>query len=563
MIDKKSPFYLSDWYVEPTCCRITLDGQVCKVESKVMELLVYFANNPGKVLSREEIERAVGGDTVVGYDALTTSIAKLRKALRDNSRNPQFIATIPKKGYQLIATVAIEDLIEPDSVIVSASNLSTGSMQPLRNLSAILLLIIVASGVVMAFSLNNDNTTKPVVTSNVPSIAILPFDNLGKSNSRYPYNDGITEDITSTISRLSGISVIAKSSSQLFNNKVAPATKIAQTLGVAYLLEGSIQEIDSRIRVNARLIDGSTGRQLWAHQYNGKLDKLFAFQDDITDKIVSHLSVVISDEEMKRIAHHYTTNVEAYGLFMEGQSLFSNHTKESNHQARTNFEDAIKLDPYFARAIGALALTYLDEYRYHWNEDKNTSKQILQYATKLAYKALSIDSQLSQAHWVLANIHLFNKEHEKAITATKQAILLNPNYADAYATLAISYVYSGNPQAAVKTLEKALRLNPANPARYRSALGQAYYFMGEYEDAETVLSQAMERNGNLLPANIFLIATLSRLNKIESATWEAQKIQLIASNIDADLLISMFPLNKDSMIEDLFSPLKDAGLRLN
>jgi len=567
--ENKEGFYLANWYVEPDSDCISDNGQEYKLEAKVMALLLFLADRPGQVIYREEIEQAVWGETVVGYDALTTTMAKLRRALKDNSRQPKFIATVAKKGYRLIAPINTNDLdIIDDPVSKSKVILTTSETQKITNIRApivyfsVPILIFLIVGLVMGNSPTKLFVPETRVVNDRPSIAVLPFEQYGDENQS-AFSAGVTEDISSAIAKLSGVLVLGRFPTIISKNDIQESSQIAKSLGVRYLLEGSIRRNDSRLRINVQLIDGETGFQLWTQRYDGKLDDLFNVQDDILHKIAEHLSIKITAEETRRIANQYTTNIEAYEVFLQGQFYFSHHTQEDNQRARILFQEAVALDPNFARAYGGMALTYIDEYRYLWQTKEIEVKSAKNRAEKLAKKALAVDPDLAQAHWVLGKVHLSNKNLKEAMTAAEKAISIEANYADAYAILAVGHIYSGNPQLGVKMMEKALRLNSENPARYLSALGQAYFFLQEFQDAEAVLSNAIKRNADLTAAKIFFIATLSELNKVEDAKWEADQLVLTNPELNLNSLKALFPISSETMIQKVTEPLKLVGLNIH
>lgn len=536
-------FYLAHWYVEPASDRISDCGAERKLESKVMAVLAFLASRPGEVVTREELERAIWGNTVVSYDALTANIAKLRKALNDSSRQPRFIDTVAKKGYRLIAPVNPANGAALGQTIIAPGQMPSPRAKISPRMVGIVLCAVLVVGLLMAYT-PLEQVPQNSVGIDMPSIAVLPFKDLSSVGAETPLGDGITEDITSAIARLSGVMVVARSSAERYRDN-PDSKRIAQALGVRHS--------DTRLRINVQLIDGHSGFQLWAKHYDDAYGNVFSMQDSITREIVQHLAVKITAQETTRIAQRYTTSIEAYNSFLQGQTFFSHHSEEGNAQARALFQKAIELDPAFARAYGALALTFLDDYRYHWRDGT-----ALTQAMQLANQALNIDAQLPQAHWVLANVYLFGKQHHKAITAAKRAIELEPNYADAYATLAVSNLYSGDPQTAVRMISRAMRLNPDSPARYRSALGQAYYYMNDYSAAESVLTNSIQRNGNLIPARLFLIATLGKLGKWEEAHWEAEQLQIAQITLDRKTLEEMFPLRDEQMLQELLVGLKTA-----
>ena len=178
----------------------------------------------------------------------------------------------------------------------------------------------------------------------------------------------------------------------------------------------------------------------------------------------------------------------------------------------------------------------------------------------LAEKAVLIDNQLPQAHYVLGYVYLQQRKYTKAIASAKRAIELNPNFADGYATLGVSHIYDGNPEQGILMMQRAIRLNPQYPAPYVSALGQAYYFLQRYEEALPALREAVERNVNLLTSHVFLIATLSRLGQKEEANWAAIQFKTLVPGFKVDDVGEMFPIKDQESLQAVMKDLRKAGL---
>ncbi|PCJ88370.1 MAG: hypothetical protein COA54_03655 [Thiotrichaceae bacterium] len=553
-------FFIADWYVDVDTNRIHNAEQDIKLEGKVMTLLVYLANHPGEVISRNQLEADVWTDRVISYDALTSCITRLRKVLGDDSRKPLYIETVPKKGYRLIASVRWAKKSHPSDKQTSNKqingSLTASTDQPENNrdfshsirstVLLILLTVVVISGYIVITTM--PNVIEPISELNsTPSIVVLPFDNLsGQTNQGY-FSDGITADISIALSKLSALRVIATPSKQAEHTE-----QLAR-----YILTGSVQRAKNKLRVNVILVDSSTQQQLWAESYDREITEVFAVQDNITSSIITALSIKLTAEEKQRIAHRYTNNINAYDQFLRGQALYTQRTNNENVLARQHFQHAIEIDPNFSRAYGALALTHVDDYRYRWyfSNDKSLSTAIT-----LANKAVAIDKQLPQAHWALAYAQTHLHNYPQAITSLKRALEVRPNYADGYAFLALIHLYNDNPEQGLKTIRRAMQLNPNYPAQYLSVLGQAHYSLQEYEDALPVFRSAIDKNFSLLTAHMMLTATLSQLGKNDEASWQADQLHTIAPNFRADDAYRIFPVKDKKQLQNIIHNLRLAGI---
>jgi len=552
-------FYIADWLVDTNGDYILRNEIKIKLESRVMAVLLYLAQHPNKIISRTDLETAVWADTVVGYDALTSSITKLRKALGDNARQPIFIETIAKKGYRLIAPISISQ--SPDRRHKNDIEIPHKAIKKrLTPILVVLFLLLAVALSVIIIPFNKDTSIDAnlsMLNSKItkPSIAVLPFTDLSHSTEKNYFSDGITADVTTALSKLSGLLVIAWSSSASYKNQTTSISQVSSALGVRYVLEGKVRRENKKIRVNVQLIDANTGQHIWAERYDRSINDILEVQSDIADKIVSALSIKLTDEEKRLIAKRYTTSVAAYDDFLKGQS----HERTSQEEtliARDLFQTAIDRDPNFARAYGALALSYVDEFRFRWGVH---SKDTLNEALVLSKKAISIDENLPQAYWVLGYVHLHRMEYKEAVEAIKTATLLDPNNADNYGLLALISVYQNKPETAIKLIRRAKVLNPHYSAHYPSVLGQAYYSLGQYDKALPALREAINRNVNLLPPHIYLVITLSQMGQIEEAQWEAEQIRLIAPEFTVSDISDMFPFSDQTKQQVIMDQLHALG----
>lgn len=545
------PFRVADWTVDPATHRLQRGDIEVRLEPKVMALLVCLAQRAGEPVTREELERQVWNGTVVGYDALTSSIIKLRKALGDDSRQPRFIETVSKKGYRLIAPVGA---VAPSSEPIAPAPARRAPSR--RRLLAAGLAVLAVLAVVLIYSFRGPNVPSLPAVADKPSIAVLPFGSLGNDRAQAYLSEGITADITTAISKLSGLFVIASASVRNFQGASGDVKQVAEVLGVRYVLDGNVRRTGNRLRVNVQLVDATTGFQIWAERYDREMKDVLDVQDDITAKIADALSVKLTEAEKLRTARRYTVNIAAYDDSLRGQSLYVRGTPEENLQARALFQQAIDRDPGFARAYGAMALTYVDEFRFGLG--KNPAA--LERALELANKAVALDDQLPQAYRALGYAQLHRREYKRSIDAIQRAIALDPNDTDAHASLALVYKYDGNYETAVRMLREVMALNPHHPARYASALGQAYYFLGRHEDAVTTLRDAVERNASLLSSHVFYTAALSHLGKKDEAAWAASQLRVLSQNFSAENVSRMIPIKDPEKLRTLVDDLKRAGL---
>lgn len=361
-------------------------------------------------------------------------------------------------------------------------------------------------------------------TPDKPAIAVLPFTNMSGDPEQEYFSDGITEDLITALSQLSGLLVISRNSSFFYKNRAVKPAEISRELKVQYFVEGSVRKAGSRVRITAQLIDAATGYHVWAERYDRDLQDIFAVQDEVTQKIVDALAVTFTAGERTRLGHVSTSNLEAYDYYLRADTAYQTLSRETPIVARQMYERAIELDPHFAAAYAALSTTYMMEWDRQWNEDPAT----LERAEAMARKAIELDDRLSQAHSVLGGVYAFKRQHALAVAENQAAVRLDPNNAAAHAWLAFALNFAGRPEETPALIDTAIRLNPHYPAQYLFILGQAEYVMGQTEEALATFRRALKRNPDHLSAHIYLAILLSERGQLEESRAEVQAILRIS-----------------------------------
>jgi adenylate cyclase len=333
-----------------------------------------------------------------------------------------------------------------------------------------------------------------------PSIVVLPFVNMSEDPKQDYFSDGLTEVLTGDLSKISSLFVIARNSAFTYKGKSANVHDVGREMGVRYVLEGSVQKADQRVRITTQLIDATTGYHLWSEQYDRPLQDLFALQDEIVQKIVTTLKLQLTLEEHGFIVRKHTDNLEAYDAVLRGVEYYWRTTKEANAQARQMFEKALALDPQYAEAYAWLSYTYWVEWAWRWSADPQT----LEHALALAQQAVALDDSLPFAHSLLSIVYAQQQQYEQAIAEGERSIALDPNNADSYANLAEALNWAGRPEEVVQLVAQAMRLNPHYPPDYLFRLGWAYDMTGRYAEAIATMKEVISRSPNFLTAHTSL-----------------------------------------------------------
>ena len=262
--------------------------------------------------------------------------------------------------------------------------------------------------------------------SEEPSIAVLPFTNMSGDPEQEFFSDGITEDIITALSRISGLLVIARNSTMVYKGKAVDVKQVGREQGVRYVLEGSVRKAGNRIRVTAQLIDATTGHHLWADRYDRELDDVFKVQDEITGKIIVEMRVQIAEGEQVRLWAGGTDSVQAWEYVARGSVIFLRETREGDLEARRLAEAALNIDPDYINATVLLGYTHLCDAFWNWGESKCQS---MEQALQCGHRALELDNKHPDSRNLLAMSAAIQGEHDEAIQLAEEAVALAPSHA--------------------------------------------------------------------------------------------------------------------------------------
>lgn len=399
---------------------------------------------------------------------------------------------------------------------------------------------------------------RPVSTNASPVvIAVLPFDNISGDSTQDHLADGLTDDLITGLTSIPGITVIARESTILYRGKSDDEISVAEKLKARYVVHGNILRSGGRVLINVHLVDAQTQAHLWAERYEGGADRLFELPDEINRGIMSILAVRVSAGTQKDLGMPSTDNAQAYDAFLQGRQhfyLYSN--KDENRQAREHFQQAIALDPDFAMAYAMLAWTHAFDAMNGWAESREVS---LNQAQALASDALVKEERLPVAHFVQGLAYRELGQYVKGLVEAEKAIQYDPSYANAYVLLATLLYHSGRPQEGLESVRTAMRLNPHHPYNYSFHLGQAYFFLGRYDEAIDAFRQGLESNPSAERLHLWLAAALANAGEIDEARWEADQVLMLNPEFSLARVEETFRFKDEEQVRPLVDGLLKAG----
>jgi adenylate cyclase len=389
-----------------------------------------------------------------------------------------------------------------------------------------------------------------------PSIAVLPFENMTGDPKQEFFADGFTEEIITSLAKISSLFVIARNSSFTYKGKPVKVQQVSEELGVRYVLEGSIQKSSSRIRVNVQLIDAISGQHLWSEHYDRDLKDIFSLQDEVILKIASALQVNLTSGEQARAWAEGTKNLEAYLRFLQGREYRIKGNRESNALARRMAEEAIALDPKYAEAYALLGFIYYLEVFYGTIRPEDAIPK----ATELTQKALALNGSLADAHSTLGLLYWWSGRYDEGIAEAERGVELDPNSGYAYYAVGFLLRMAGKPKEAIPVIQKALRLEPRAPDNYNRQLALDYFQAGDCKEAIAMCETVLKRQPNHMISRVINAAVYGACGREEEARKEAAEVLRINPKFTVDSFMGKTPYKNPSDRERVSQGLRKAGL---
>jgi len=500
------------------------DGEI-PLRPKSFEVLRYLIENADRLVTKDELIKAIWPNVIVTDDALMHCVSEVRQAIGDSKQT--LIATVPRRGYRFTAPV-----------------------------------LRLTTNAAAAPPLPDSGPRSQSSLLDRPSVAVLPFANLNGDPQQDYFSDGITEDITTELSRFSELLVIARNSAFQYKGKAVDIRQVGRELGARYVVEGSVRRSGDRIRITAQLIDAVTGAHRWGERYDREQHDVFAVQDEMVRAIVATLAAQLNRAEIERALLKPPAAWEAYDYYLRGAEAFFSHmtgrTKASLHDARCLLEQSLAIDPGYARAAAMLSWTHLRAYTEPYDGDY-LSPAALDRALELAETAVRLDDHLPQARAQLGEVLLRKGQHDAAIAEFERAFALNPNFIDYRYARAL--IYAGEPARAIEVLEANLRFDPFQPLIYSTSwLGFANYMLKRYGEAVRLLRECASRLPDLQWPHVMLAGAYAQAGQLEEARAEAAEVLRINPGFTIEIYKRLAVHKDPKDTEHRLDGLRKAGL---
>ena len=504
-------------------------SEIIPVEPQVLDLLICLVQNRDRVVSKDDLIASVWAGRIVSDTTLTSRIYAARKAVGDNGRDQKLIRTMARKGLRFVGEVRTQSNNSEPAQATGAppDERHTGSRSPLS-------------------------------LPDRPAIAVLPFTNMSGDPEQEYFSDGITEDIITALSKVRWFFVIARNSSFVYKGKPVHIKRIAEELGVGYVLEGSVRMGGDRVRITAQLNDVATGSHIWAERYDRDLVDVFAVQDEITDAIVASIEPQLYAAENFHAQHKPPDNMDAWGLVMQALSHYWRVTREDNAIAQTLLEKAITIDPNYGQALGVLAASYgLSAYA-GWADTATT----VPIAERAALAAIRADSDDPWAHYALGSVYLLTRRFEDSLAEFELALRLNPNFALAQGVYGFAWACCGHWEKADQATSRALRLSPRDPfcAFYYGIAAYAQFIGRNYDRAMQFARTAIRLRGDHVGGHRVLTAAAAMAGQAALATAALQELRRVQPNISLAWIAAHFLMQRDADREHYLEGFRRAGL---
>ncbi len=506
-----------------------LDGQPLPLTGKVFDTLLYFVEHAGELLDKRTLLEALWPNVVVEESNLTQTIHTLRRTLGERPGEHRFIVTVAGRGYRFVADVTSVD--EPSRPAATSHRRAATSHPAVRVLGMLATAIFVLAAVAFVVMRMQSEPQRPASAApSAPAVAVLPFVDMSEGQNQAYFADGLSEEILNLLAQSSAMRVIARTSSFSFRDRhELDIATIARKLEATHVLEGSVRRSGDRVRITAQLVDGTTSAHLWSQTYDRKVTDIFIVQDDIAAAVADSLNATLNKNGHPQRAD--TTSEQAFERYLHGRYFFNRRGESDIVLAREYFEQALKIDPNYARAWAGLAGTY-----YASLDSAQPPAQDAERAWVAAVeRGLSLGPSLAEVHVRAAQYYWWLGDARTSDEHCKLAIALNPSDSLVLSVSASKAMSAGHGREAVALQRRAVAVDPLS-APGRATLGVYLAAIGELQEAESQFRHARELSPMLpgISAEIARVLVLQRrfveamalTDEMPAGAWREQSLAL-------------------------------------
>lgn len=543
-------YSFDEFQFDPSIGGLTQRGDPIALEPQAIRLLEVLIRHRDKIVSKEDLIEEIWDGRAITDAALNTRIRSVRRALGDAATTSKFIKTFPKRGFQFVAQVTIDE--------VPTDTPPKGPKRPL-----IAITVSIAAALILISLTLSINKPKILVTEK-PSLAVVRFENLGGQNDTQYFVDGLTDDLISHLSRYRELFVVSRATMFSYAGEASKPVEVARDLGVGYVVRGSVRRDGDQVRVSGELIDINARETIWAETFDRSLTDIFAVQDEISQAIAGRLLPEIYESDTKQLRDKPTEDMGAWDLYLRGRARQAIYSKATQEDAVRFAQQAIDRDPDFAAAYSLMARALGTMFFFQWAESPHNT---LVSATEAAKRAIELDDRDAQAHAALGYLYRFTGDADPAIANLERAVSLNPNDARIRLELAHTLDWFRFQDQALPQIDMALRLSPRDPLLQNMYFykGHILFHLDRYEEA----LEAARQLGTVATSNTWRVfhhllraANLIELDRPQDAKSAIDSALTINPNLSISAMQRQFtgsrnhPENRRAWLESL----KKAGL---
>jgi TolB-like protein/DNA-binding winged helix-turn-helix (wHTH) protein/Tfp pilus assembly protein PilF len=511
-------FRVGNWRVQPDLSLVSCGSSATHLEPKAMGVLACLAEHAGEVVSKDDLIRAVWADTFVSDQVLAHAIWQLRQVLGNGGGRSEIIETIPKHGYRLVARVqpdpnVVESVSEPSAAETNDPTLAGTIKLPARPTqtvlfvsgSALLLAVVLGLSIRLLTPSSHRPSAKPVV-------AVLPLQNLSGDPEQAYLAEGMTEELTTDLAKISGLQVISRTSTMGYSGSGKSLPEIARELQVDAVVEGSVQRSGNRVRITAQLIDARSQQHMWAESYDRDFKDVLSIRDDVARAIAAEVRIKLTNEEKQRLMSPHPIDPQAYEAYLMGRYLATRGGRAGYEKSIEYFQNAVRNDPSYALAYAEMAESYamLD-----FTADLRSEN--FRKAEEAAKEAAALDPQPAEVRIRMADLKMFwDWDWSQCDNGFREAARLYPGSADAQGHFATCLLVLGRYDEALQEEERAIQLDPLSPLGHRW-LGLMFYNREQFQPAAEQFRKAIELNPNDAAAYDSLAIAYEALQQNEDA----------------------------------------------